>query len=192
MNVMNEDASNEPPTWGTGLRSAWCLAAAQLPEWLCFVLILSPEALHQLPLFSLLRALQIFISHLHSAESKGFIARNDLAWRITWAAFSHRRKRPERSGGLSKITGLLRGPLETRTQFSWVLILLLMLPGQLHTELLAFSFPLWGFRLTAEEISLDEVFFFFLSQFALFTFCLFFISILFIDLCCLKLTILNR
>lgn len=76
---------------------------------------------------------------------KGFIARNDLAWRITWAAFSHRRRRPERSGGLSKITGLLRGPLETRTEFSWVLILLLMLLGQLHTALLAFSFPLWGF-----------------------------------------------
>ena len=110
-----------------------------------FVLILSPEAIHQLPLLSLLRALQIFISHLYSAESKGFIARNDLAWRITWAAFSHRRKRPERSGGLSKITGLLRGPLETRTQFSWVLILLLMLLRQLHTALLAFSFPLWGF-----------------------------------------------
>ena len=146
MNVMNEDASNEHPTWGTGLRSAWCLAAAQSPAWLCFVLILSPEALHQLPLLSLLRALQIFISHLYSAESKGFIARNDLAWRITWAAFSHRRKRPERSSGLSKITGLLRGPLETRTQFSWVLFLLLMLLGQLHTALLAFSFPLWGFR----------------------------------------------
>lgn len=42
------------------------------------------------------------------------------AWRITWAAFSHRRKRPERSGGLSKITGLLRGPLETRTDVTHV------------------------------------------------------------------------
>jgi len=124
------------------LVSCCCLVASMA---FFFVLILSPEAIHQLPLLSLLRALQIFISHLYSAESKGFIARNDLAWRITWAAFSHRRKRPERSGGLSKITGLLRGPLETRTQFSWVLILLLMLLRQLHTALLAFSFPLWGF-----------------------------------------------
>ena len=34
------------------------------------VLILSPEALHHLPLLSLLKTLQIFISHLHSAESR--------------------------------------------------------------------------------------------------------------------------
>lgn len=153
MNVMNEDASSEPPTWGTGLRSAWCLGAAQSPAWLCFVLILSPEALHQLPLLSVL-GLCRYLSVISTVQSQNVSLLEMTAWRITWAAFSHRRKRPERSGGLSKITGLLRGPLETRTEFCYSCC-----RGNCTLHFWPFLFHSGAFTLTAEEISLDEVFF---------------------------------
>ena len=137
--------------WTQKCLVSWgCLVASMALFCFDFISWGSPST----PIAFSIRALQIFISHLYSAESKGFIARNDLAWRITWAAFSHRRKRPERSGGLSKITGLLRGPLETRTEFCYSCC-----RGNCTLHFWPFLFHSGAFALTAEEISLDEVFF---------------------------------
>lgn len=131
------------------LVSCCCLVARMALFCFDFISWGSPST----PMLSLLRALQIFISHLHNFRVKGFRARNDLAWRITWAAlFAQEEASAKRSGGLSKITGLLRGPLGTRSSSLGSSFCYSCCRGN-FTELLAFSFPLWGFRLTAGKRS---------------------------------------